>query len=647
MLPCAARVRLCDHQSRAVAQQTRISQAGSDLEHRGRFETFRRATGARRSTACCDGGAHAGVLQKLRFAADAGDDCRAVPDREPLCRRMRRQKVRQLRRMARYRLRHYARLLSGAVVTVRVHRIGSAGRIANGGSAARRSTVTRRREGIGRYSGRTRHHTDRPQSRTAVGARSRGNSRRNTAIWALVNGPPAAIIRVEKRSILGEANVTEQAASLSADDHLDIHDVQRRVKAIFIGSVGNLVEWYDFYAYTAFALYFAPAFFPNSDPVVQQLNAAVLFAATFLVRPIGGWLFGYIADHHGRRLSLTLSVLCMCFGSLMIAVTPTYASIGFAAPAILALARVIEGLSLGGEYGASATYLSEVAGAKHRGFYSSFQYGTLSGGQRTAIMVLLLLQKVFLTPEELKAWGWRIPFVIGAALAIIAAIMRRNLHETEAFEEAKKVVKPTGSILGLLQYPRELLLVVGLTAGGTAAFYTFTTYMQTFVRQSVGLTEDQTTTVIFGSLIFATILQPIYGAISDRIGRKPVLMFFGVVGTLATVPILTELKASKSPAMAFLLICAAWIFTAGYTSINAVVKAELFPTKIRAMGVGLPYSITVSIFGGTAPAVALYFKSLGHEEWFYYYLSGIIFLSLLIYSTMRDTKHESAMHRHE
>jgi MHS family alpha-ketoglutarate permease-like MFS transporter len=434
---------------------------------------------------------------------------------------------------------------------------------------------------------------------------------------------------------------------MGADDRLDIRDVERRVKAIFIGSIGNLVEWYDFYAYTAFALYFAPAFFPNNDPVVQQLNVAVLFAATFLVRPLGGWLFGYIADHHGRRLSLTLSVLCMCFGSLIIAVTPTYASIGLAAPAILALARVIEGLSLGGEYGASATYLSEVADAKHRGFYSSFQYVTLIGGQLTAIIVLLLLQKVFLTADELKAWGWRIPFVIGAMLAIVAAVMRRNLHETEAFEEAKKIVKPTGSIVGLLQYPRELLLVVGLTAGGTAAFYTFTTYMQTFVKLSVGLTEDQTTMVIFGSLVFATILQPIYGAISDRIGRKPVLIFFGIVGTLATVPILTELKASKSPWMAFILICAAWIFVAGYTSINAVVKAELFPTKIRAMGVGLPYSITVSIFGGTAPAVALYFKSLGHEEWFYYYLSGIIFLSLLIYATMRDTKHESAMHRHE
>src|ERR1700744_22313 len=472
----------------------------------------------------------------------------------------------------------------------------------------------------------------------------------------LVNGASAAIILRKRtaRSIasatqepFGDASVTDQAATVSADDHLDVRDVERRVKAIFIGSIGNLVEWYDFYAYTAFTLYFAGAFFPTTDPVVQQLNVAVLFAATFLMRPLGGWLFGYLADHFGRRLSLTLSVVCMCFGSLLISVTPTYSSIGFAAPAILALARVIEGLSLGGEYGASATYLSEVADPKHRGFYSSFQYVTLIGGQLTAIIVLLLLQKVFLTPQELKDWGWRIPFVIGALLAIFAAVMRRGLHETEAFLEAKKATKLTGSIATLLQYPKELLLVVGLTAGGTAAFYTFTTYMQTFVKLSAGLTEAQTTTVIFGSLLFATILQPIYGAISDRIGRKPVLIFFGVVGTLATVPILTTLKASKSPLMAFLLICAAWIFTAGYTSINAIVKAELFPTNVRALGVGLPYAIPVSVFGGTAPAIALYFKSAGHESWFYYYLAGMIFLSLLIYSTMRDTRHESAMHRHE
>jgi MHS family alpha-ketoglutarate permease-like MFS transporter len=431
------------------------------------------------------------------------------------------------------------------------------------------------------------------------------------------------------------------------DEHLDFADMRRRIKAIFIGSVGNLVEWYDFYAYAAFALYFAGAFFPSTDPVVQQLNAALLFAFGFLVRPLGGWLFGYLADHYGRRGALMLSVALMCFGSLMIAVTPTYASIGVAAPIVLAIARIIQGLSLGGEYGTSATYLTEMADQRHRGFYSSFQYVTLIGGQICALLVLLILQKVFLTNDEIRAWGWRIPFVIGALLAVTALIMRRNLQETDAFEAAKTVTRRGGSLAALAKHPREVLLVVGLTAGGTAAFYTYTTYMQKFLKLSVGLTDDQTTMVTLASLVFGMVLQPIYGAISDRIGRKWLLIGFGVAGVLFTIPLLTTLQSVKGPWPAFLLIAAAWMIVAGYTSINAVVKAELFPTNVRALGVGLPYALTVSIFGGSAESVALWFKSEGHESWFYFYLTGMIGISLVVYLFMRDTRTHSAMHRHE
>jgi MFS transporter, MHS family, alpha-ketoglutarate permease len=441
--------------------------------------------------------------------------------------------------------------------------------------------------------------------------------------------------------------VTTESIAGRDREHIDFADMRRRIRAIFIGSVGNLVEWYDFYAYAAFALYFAGAFFPNSDPVVQQLNAALLFAAGFLVRPLGGWLFGYLADHHGRRGALMLSVSLMCFGSLMIAVTPTYASIGILAPILLAAARIVQGLSLGGEYGTSATYLTEMADARHRGFYSSFQYVTLIGGQICALMVLLLLQQVFLTGDEIRAWGWRIPFLIGALLAVIALVMRRNLQETEAFEAAQQVAKRTSSLRTLMQYPREVLLVVGLTAGGTAAFYTYTTYMQKFLKLSVGLTDDQTTLVTLSSLVFGMILQPIYGAISDRIGRKWLLIGFGVSGVLFTIPLLTTLQTVKGPFAAFLLIAAAWMIVSGYTSINAVVKAELFPTKIRAIGVGLPYALTVSIFGGSTDWVALQFKNAGHESWFYYYLTGMIGISLVVYVFMRDTKADSAMHRHE
>jgi MHS family alpha-ketoglutarate permease-like MFS transporter len=424
--------------------------------------------------------------------------------------------------------------------------------------------------------------------------------------------------------------------------------VRRRLKAIFIGSVGNLVEWYDFYAYAAFALYFAGSFFPGQNPVVQQLNAAVLFAFGFIVRPIGGWLFGHLADSYGRRRALMLSVLLMCFGSLMIAVTPTYASIGVAAPVLLGLARMIQGLSLGGEYGTSATYLTEIADEKHRGFYSSFQYVTLIGGQLCAILVLLLLQQVFLTPGELRAWGWRIPFVIGALLAVTALLMRRNLLETDEFMAAQAIGRKAESALrGLMRYPREVLVVVGLTMGGTTAFYTYTTYMQKFLKLSVGLNDAQTTTITAGSLVFALFLQPLYGALSDTIGRKPLLIGFGVMGTFCTIPILQALQATRSAWVAFLLIAGAWLIVAGYTSINAVVKAELFPTRVRAIGVGLPYAVTVSVFGGTAESIALWFKSIGHETWFYYYLTGLIATSLVVYATMRDTKRDSAIGRHE
>jgi len=443
------------------------------------------------------------------------------------------------------------------------------------------------------------------------------------------------------------SDIAAQGAAAPEQDTFDFEDMRRRIKAIFIGSVGNLVEWYDFYAYAAFALYFAGAFFPHSDPVVQQLNAALLFAAGFLVRPLGGWMFGYLADYHGRRGALMLSVGLMCFGSLMIAVTPTYETIGILAPILLGIARIIQGLSLGGEYGTSATYLTEMADHRHRGFYSSFQYVTLIGGQISALLVLLILQKLVLTNEQIHAWGWRIPFFIGALLAVVALIMRRNLQETDSFEAARKVVRRTSSLRALMQYPREVLLVVGLTAGGTAAFYTYTTYMQKFLKLSVGLTDDQTTMVTLTALVFGIILQPIYGAISDRIGRKWLLIAFGVSGVLFTIPLLRTLERADGPFTAFLLIAAAWMIVSGYTSINAVVKAELFPTKIRALGVGLPYALTVSLFGGTADSVALWFKAQGREEWFYYYLTAMIGVSLFVYLFMRDTKADSAMHRHE
>jgi len=416
-----------------------------------------------------------------------------------------------------------------------------------------------------------------------------------------------------------------------------------RVTAILIGSAGNLVEWYDFYAYTAFALYFAPSFFPGTDRIVQQLNAAVLFAAGFLVRPVGGWLFGHLADRRGRRNALMLSVLLMSFGSLMIAATPTYAAVGAAAPVLIGLARIVQGLSLGGEYGASATYLAEVADERHRGLYSSLQAVTTIAGQLIAIVILILLQQLLLTPTQLTAWGWRIPFAIGAALSLVVAVMRRTLHETEAFVRIEHVARRERPLAELTRYRREVLIVVGLTMGGVTAFYTYTTYMQKFLTLSVGLSESRATLISGATLVFALCLQPLYGAISDRVGRKALLIWFGVMGTLFTIPLLRALQATTSALAAFFLIAAAWIIIAGYTSINALVKAELFPTTVRATGVALPFAVTGAIFGGTTESIALWFKSIGHESWFSYYLTSVIAVSCVVAIFMRDTKYTSAI----
>jgi MFS transporter, MHS family, alpha-ketoglutarate permease len=418
-----------------------------------------------------------------------------------------------------------------------------------------------------------------------------------------------------------------------------------QLRAIIVGSLGNLVEWYDFYAYAAFSLFFAKAFFPAGDAVAQQLNAAVLFAAGFLMRPIGSWVFGHLADRYGRRRTLLLSILLMCLGSLLIAVIPTYAMIGTAAPTLLGFARLLQGFSLGGEYGISAAYLCEVSDEKRRGFYSSFQYVTIIGGQLCAILVLLTLQKVLLTADDLYAWGWRIPFAIGAALAIVAALLRRDLYETDAFAEAASTATPYGTLRALREHRRETLLVVGLTIGGTAAFYTYTVYMQKFLKLSVGLSDGQTTTVTAASLIFAMILQPLYGALSDKIGRRWLLTGFGAAGTLLTIPLLTALQASHSAVSAFLLIAAAWLIVSGYTATSAIVKAELFPTLARARGVGIPYALTLAIFGGTVEPIALWFKAHGSESGFYVYLTGCIAISLIVYVCMRDTMKVSAMNR--
>lgn len=405
-------------------------------------------------------------------------------------------------------------------------------------------------------------------------------------------------------------------------------DRKKRIWAIVGASSGNLVEWFDFYVYSFFSLYFAHIFFPQGDTTTQLLQTAGVFAAGFLMRPIGGWLFGYIGDRHGRKKSMLISVCMMCFGSLVIACLPGYNSIGIAAPALLLLARMFQGLSVGGEYGTSATYMSEVALEGRKGFYASFQYVTLIGGQLAAVLTVVVLQFI-LTDQELRTWGWRIPFFLGAALAVVALWLRRSLEETS--DKQSREHRDAGSVIGLLRnHTKPFLMVLGFTAGGSLSFYTFTTYMQKYLVNTSGMDAKTASTLMTGVLFVYMLLQPVIGGLSDKIGRRTSMMIFGAGAAICTVPILTLLQNVQSPGMAFVLIMLALLITSFYTSISGILKAEMFPPQVRALGVGLSYAVANAIFGGSAEYVALLMKHKGMETTFFWYVSAMGALAFLV-----------------
>jgi MHS family dicarboxylic acid transporter PcaT-like MFS transporter len=427
---------------------------------------------------------------------------------------------------------------------------------------------------------------------------------------------------------------------MTTTTHYTGEERRKRIFAIVGASSGNLVEWFDFYVYAFCAIYFAPAFFPSDNPTVQLVNTAGVFAAGFLMRPIGGWLFGRVADKHGRKNSMMISVLMMCFGSLVIAFLPTYNTIGVWAPIILLLARLFQGLSVGGEYGTTATYMSEVALRGQRGFFASFQYVTLIGGQLLAVLTVVILQQ-FLDEAELKAWGWRIPFMVGALAAVISLLLRRTLEETSTAET--RADKDAGSIVGLFKnHLPAFITVLGYTAGGSLIFYTFTTYMQKYLVNTAGMHAKTASLIMTGALFCYMCMQPLFGMLADRIGRRSSMLWFGALGAICTLPILMLLKTITSPFLAFLLITVALAIVSFYTSISGLVKAEMFPPQVRALGVGLAYAVANAMFGGTAEVVALSLKSAGNENAFYWYVTVMMVVAFLF--SLRLPKEPKYLH---
>ena len=411
-----------------------------------------------------------------------------------------------------------------------------------------------------------------------------------------------------------------------------------RLRSIIAGSAGNVVESFDWFVYAAFGLYFSKIFFPGQDQTSQLLNTAAVFGVGFFARPAGAWLMGLYADRCGRKAAMVVSVNLMCCGSMLIALCPGQAQIGVAAPTLLVFARILQGASMGGEYGVSATYLSEMAVRGNRGFWSGIFYSTLILGQLIAMGLLLVLTAT-LTPDQMQTWGWRVPFFLGGGLALVVFWLRRGMDETPSFTTRSGAKATTLRLLKI--YPRESLTVIGLTAGGTLAFYTYTTYMQKFLVNTSGFSTGQASQIIAGGLAIFMLVQPLVGALSDRVGRRAILLTFGVLGATLTWPILSTLAGTQDMGTAFLLVTVSLLIVSAYSSVNAVVKAELFPTEVRALGVALPYALANALFGGTAEYVALAFKQAGNETWFFTYVSVVIAASLTVYVLMPDTRRHS------
>jgi MHS family alpha-ketoglutarate permease-like MFS transporter len=399
---------------------------------------------------------------------------------------------------------------------------------------------------------------------------------------------------------------------------------RRRLRAIIAGSVGNLIEWYDFYAYAYTALYFASAFFPTGDRTAQLLSVAAIYAAGFLIRPLGGWYFGRFADRHGRRTAMVFSVVLMGIGSLLIGMLPTYATIGLWAPAGLLVARVLQGFSTGGQYGAAATYLSEMAPPDKRGFYASFQFVTLIAGQLLAIMVLQVIQ-LALPDEAIRAWAWRVPFFIGAVLAATVILFRHVMEETVAPTKSGEA----GSMRALARHPRSIFVVATLSSAGAICLYTFTTYMQKFLVNTAGIPIRDASRIMMFAMAAFMLLQPVIGNLSDHIGRRVSLMLFSGVMAVAAVPLLYALSVVQSGLAATALVLLALFILSFYTSISGLFKAELFPTHIRALGVGFVHSTAAAIFGGTVELFALQARQSNQENYFFWYVSISCFLAFL------------------
>ncbi|WP_134727786.1 MFS transporter [Amycolatopsis nivea] len=413
--------------------------------------------------------------------------------------------------------------------------------------------------------------------------------------------------------------------------------VPDRRRTLFGLGAGNAMEWFDWNVYATFASFFAAQFFNAHSAVSALLSTLAVFAVGFAARPIGGWVFGWIADRKGRQLAMALTVAIAAAGSLVIGLSPTYGQIGVWASVILVVARLAQGLAHGGELPSAQTYIAEVAPPARRGLWSSLIYFSGTCGVLVGTLLGAVLSGV-LTHEQMLSFGWRIPFILGGVFGIYSLYVRLRMRETEVFQAAKKdAEKEKGQIWQTIkQNPKLLAQVIGLTVGATVIYYMWAVAAPSYAITVRGVPPTGALWAgVFANVVFLIAL-PLWGIVSDRIGRKPVL-FIAIAGLLLLSFPLNAMVGHEAWQL-FVAMSIALIFMAGFSSIGPAVYAEIFPTRIRAVGVGVPYSIAVAAFGGTAPYLQTLFAGNGHPSLFIVYGIVLMVISALVVFTLPETR---------
>jgi MHS family alpha-ketoglutarate permease-like MFS transporter len=411
------------------------------------------------------------------------------------------------------------------------------------------------------------------------------------------------------------------------------------IRTLVAASVGNAVEWYDWTVFATFSIYFATQIFSSENESLAFLGTFATYAIAFFFRPLGGMLLGRYADLRGRKQAMLLTILLMAGGSFVISILPTYNQVGWLAPILLLLARIAQGMSLGGEVSNASAYLAEIAPPERRGRYSAFFY--ISTGSAVLLASLLgALLASLLNDDQLGSWGWRIPFFIGGLIGLFGLWLRRNMAETEQFEENKAKAEAISNplMMTLREHPRAVAQLIGFTLLSTLSYYTFFSALTPFAVTRNGLDDS----MVFWALSIATalfvVLQYPFGWTADRFGRRPQMLIWSALLAIGIVPMSTLINPDAGFGSVLLVFCYGLGLYAIFSSIAPAVMSELFPTELRGLGIGAWYNLTVAVFGGTAPLVIEWLGEIGHANWFFWYVAVGAVIAFLATLSLPETK---------